>query len=153
MKAKLGVLVMTALTVLYLVLLGDQGFVLIGSGHLAGVIMGSVLLFLPVVGLASIILELRFGLRLERLSKTLLARGEYPEFDLDVRPSGRATRASADAEFERFGAAAQHAPDSWPAWFALGVAYDAAGDRRRARAAMRRAIKLAGANDASALKS
>lgn len=143
---------MTALTVLYLVLLGDKGFVLIGSGHLAGVIMGSVLLFLPAVGLASIVLELRFGLRLERLSKTLLARGEYPQLNLEVRPSGRATRESADAEFERLSRATEAAPESWSAWFALGVAYDAAGDRRRGRAAMRRAIKLAGANDAAALQ-
>ena len=152
MNSKIGALVMTALTVLYVVLLGDKGFILIASGRLAGIIMGSVLLVLPLVGLAGIALELRFGLRLERLSKTLLARGDYPEFNLDVRPSGRATRVSADAEFERFSLATEAAPESWSAWFALGMAYDAAGDRRRARSAMRRAISLARANDAGALQ-
>jgi hypothetical protein len=152
MNSKVGALVMAALTVLYVVLLGDKGLVLISSGHLAGEIMGSVLLVLPAVGLVGIIFELRFGWRLERLSKTLIARGEYPEFNLDVRPSGRATRVSADAEFERFSRVTQDSPESWPAWFALGLAYDAAGDRRRARTAMRRAIKLAGANDSGALQ-
>lgn len=152
MQSKIGAMVMTVLTILYIVLLGDKGFVLIGSGHLAGVVMGSVLLVLPVVGLVGILFELRFGFRLERLGKTLEKRGEYPEFNLDVRPSGRATRVSADAEFERFSAAVESDENSWSAWFALGLAYDAAGDRRRARSAMRRAIKLAGANDASALQ-
>jgi tetratricopeptide (TPR) repeat protein len=152
MNSKIGALVMTALTVLYVVLLGDKGFILIASGRLAGIIMGSVLLVLPAVGLAGIALELRFGLRLERLSKTLLARGDYPEFNLDVRASGRATRVSADAEFERFSRATEAAPESWSAWFALGMAYDAAGDRRRARSAMRRAISLARANDAGAFQ-
>ncbi len=152
MNAKIGALVMTALTVLYVVLLGDKGFILIASGHLTGVVMGSVLLVLPAVGLVGIFFELRFGLRIERLAKSLISRGEYPEFNLDVRPSGRATRVSADAEFERFSRATQDSPETWSAWFALGMAYDAAGDRRRARAAMRRAIKLAVANDASALQ-
>ena len=145
-------MVMTVLTILYVVLLGDKGFILIGSGRLAVVVMGSVLLVLPAVGLAGIFYEIRFGFRLERLGKTLVARGEFPDFNLDLQPSGRATRVSADAEFERFSAAVEANQDSWSAWFALGMAYDAAGDRRRARAAMRRAIKLAGANDASALK-
>jgi Flp pilus assembly protein TadD len=36
-------------------------------------------------------------------------------------------------------------PASWRAWFRLGLAYDASGDRRRARGAIRRAIALQGA--------
>ena len=152
MRTKVGVIIMTALTVLYVVLLGDKGIVLIASGRLAGVIMGSVLLVLPAVGLLGIGFELRFGVQLERLAKTLIARGEYPSLNLELRPSGRATRESADAEFATFSSAVEATPESWSAWFALGLAYDAAGDRKRARSAMRRAIKLAGANDASALQ-
>ena len=145
-------MVMAALTVLYVILLGDKAFIFIQSGHLAGVIMGSVLIVFPLVGLFGIFVELRFGFRLERLSKTLLGRGDYPEFAFDVRPSGRPTRESADAEFERFSRAAEAQPELWSAWFALGLAYDAAGDRRRARSAMRNAIRLARANDPSALQ-
>ena len=33
-------------------------------------------------------------------------------------------------------------PDDWRAWYRLGLAYDASGDRRRAREAVRRAITL-----------
>jgi Flp pilus assembly protein TadD len=36
----------------------------------------------------------------------------------------------------------EDAPDDWRTWFRLGIAYDDAGDRRRAREAMRRAISL-----------
>ena len=38
--------------------------------------------------------------------------------------------------------AAEASPDDWRAWLRLGLAYDMAGDRRRARAAVRRAITL-----------
>jgi Flp pilus assembly protein TadD len=33
-------------------------------------------------------------------------------------------------------------PDAWERWFELATAYDAAGDRKRARKAMRTAIAL-----------
>jgi len=33
-------------------------------------------------------------------------------------------------------------PDDWRAWYRLGLAYDASGDRRRARGAVRQAIQL-----------
>jgi len=33
-------------------------------------------------------------------------------------------------------------PEVWERWLELSLAYDAAGDRRRARSAMRRAIAL-----------
>ena len=143
---------MSALTILYVVLLGQKAIIFLQSGHLAGQIMGSVLVVFPLMGLFGIFVELRFGFRLERLSKKLLARGEYPEFNLDVRPSGRPTRDSADAEFERFSRATDAHPESWAAWFSLGLAYDAAGDRRRARSAMRNAIRLARANDSGAFQ-
>ena len=39
-------------------------------------------------------------------------------------------------------AAVEQTPDDWSAWFRLALAYDAAGDRRRARWATREAIRL-----------
>ena len=152
MRTKIGALVMAALCAVYIVLLGNKGILFITSGHLAGVVMGTVLLVLPVVGLVGIGAELLFGVRLERLGKTLVERQAYPVFDFELRPSGRPTRESADAEFERLSYEVQADPENWSGWYALGIAYDAAGDRRRARVAMRKAIKLARANDASALQ-
>ncbi len=54
-------------------------------------------------------------------------------------------RAAADEAFARYQAEADAAPDDWRSWFRLACAYDAAGDRRRARAAMRQAARMHGA--------
>ncbi|GAB3688252.1 hypothetical protein GCM10028814_29620 [Angustibacter aerolatus] len=51
-------------------------------------------------------------------------------------------RAAADAAFARYRAETEAAPDDWAAWYRLALAYDAAGDRRRARRATRTAIAL-----------
>ena len=39
------------------------------------------------------------------------------------------------------------APDDWRGWYRLAHAYDLAGDRKRARSAMRQAIELAARSD------
>ena len=59
-----------------------------------------------------------------------------------MRPSGRVLREDADAVFPAYRADVEAHPDDWRAWYRLGLAYDAAGDRRRARAAVRQAIRL-----------
>jgi Flp pilus assembly protein TadD len=76
------------------------------------------------------------------LGERLAAEGGLPADDLARRPSGRVERAAADEVFARRRAEAEAAPDDWRSWFRLGIAYDDAGDRRRAREAMRRAITL-----------
>jgi Flp pilus assembly protein TadD len=58
-------------------------------------------------------------------------------------------RASADKEFQKYSDKVAKDSQNWRNWFALGLVYDAAGDRRRARASMRKAIELA--NNAKAL--
>ena len=59
-----------------------------------------------------------------------------------MRPSGRVMREDGDAVFPIYRADVEAHPDDWRAWYRLGLAYDAAGDRRRARAAVRQAIRL-----------
>jgi Flp pilus assembly protein TadD len=49
-------------------------------------------------------------------------------------------RASADRVFQEQKAKTEKNPDDWREWFALSLAYDAAGDRSRARKAMREAL-------------
>jgi len=63
--------------------------------------------------------------------------------DLPKLPSGRADPALADAQFPPYKVAVEAEPESWQAWFRLGLAYDASGDRPRARWATREAIRLA----------
>lgn len=142
-SAKLGAVVTTALTVMYVALLGNSAIKMIETGIPVAVVMGSLLLIFPVLAIVFIIAELRFGLQVEKLGKVLEDSGQWPRFDFELRPSGRVVRASADAEFVKHRAITDAEPDNWNNWFALGLVYDAAGDRKRARASMRKAIELA----------
>jgi tetratricopeptide (TPR) repeat protein len=140
--AKLGALVTTALLVMYLAILGQRGIMLLNDTLLISKLMGGFILVLPLVALWGIMRELIFGLKIEKLAKQIEQEGAWPEFNFELRPSGRPVRASADAEFDRFKEAAQAHPEDFHVWFNLGLAYDATGDRRRARAAMRKALDL-----------
>ena len=144
--AKLGAVVMTALTLTYVFLLADKGFVLLEQSSPIAKAMGALVLFLPVLAIWMIIRELRFGLKVESMAKQLEQAGGWPELNFETRPSGRPTRESAAIVFEQVRAKTEAAPEDWANWFKLGLAYDAAGDRSRARRAMRKALALKDAN-------
>jgi len=142
MRGRLGALVMTALLVLYLVLVTQLAVRLISVDEVVAKALGIALLVLPLIGLWALIVELVFGLRSQRLTTILAEAGELPVDDLPTRASGRPVREAADAEFPRYKAEVEADPGSWRAWFRLGLAYDASGDRRRARQSIRRSIAL-----------
>jgi tetratricopeptide (TPR) repeat protein len=131
------------------VLVAERSIALIGSGESIGVAIGSLMILLPAVAFWGIFMELRFGLRIEKLGEILKKENAWPQFPFELRPSGRPTKDSAQEVFEQFRQNVQSDEGNWKAWFALGLAYDAAGDRPRARKAMRQAISLA--NDSKAL--
>jgi hypothetical protein len=128
----------------YFAAIGWRGFVLIRTGQVVGILLGLALLALPVVGMWAVIRELRFGVATEILGEELEAKGGLPADELPRSPGGRVDRAAADTWFEGFKREVEAAPESWEAWFRLAVGYDAAGDRRRGREAMRRSIELHG---------
>jgi tetratricopeptide (TPR) repeat protein len=128
---------------MYLVLVADRSFALVGSGEPVGIAIGSLMLFLPAVAFWGIFMELRFGLRIEKLGDVLKKENAWPQFPFELRPSGRPTKESAQEVFDQFRKSVEADQTNWKAWFALGLAYDAAGDRPRARKAMRQAISLA----------
>jgi len=142
-SAKVGALVMTALVIMYLVLVAERSYALIVSSDPIGIAIGSIMLFLPAVAFWAIFMELRFGLRIEKLGKILMEQKAWPSFPFELRPSGRPTKASAEAVFDTYRQQVEADERNWKAWFALGLAYDAAGDRARARKSMREAISLA----------
>ena len=127
---------------LYLVAVGQRGVLLILDGRPTFVLLGVGVLILPLLGVWIVIKELSFGRATERLGAEMAALGALPVDNLPRRPSGRVDRAAADAVFATYAREVEAAPESWAAWFRLGLAYDAAGDRVRARRAMRRAIAL-----------
>ena len=142
MRTRLAVIVMAALLALYLVFAVRYGLILIGVGQPIPIAIGVALLVLPVIGAWAMVVELLFAVRADRLAKRLEAEDGMPDEPVPVSPSGRVDRAAADALFPSYKAAVDAAPESWRAWFRLGLAYDASGDRRRARWATRTAIKL-----------
>jgi hypothetical protein len=141
-RTLIAALIMAALLALYLVLVVQHAILLLGTGVLVGQIEGVALIVLPIIGAWALIAELVFGARAGRLLRLMTARGALPVDDLPHRPSGRPDRATADAEFPKYQAEVEAAPTDWTLWYRLALAYDASGDRRRARWATRRAIRL-----------
>jgi len=140
---------MSALTLLYVFLLFGRGIVLLQEPDPTVKIFGLAILVLPLFALWSIFSEIRFGIQSEALAKRLDTQGG-PELNLDYRPSGRATKDSAEREFLRISEELK-SNESWELWFQLGQSYEASGDRRRARSAVRKSIALA--NHAKSSKS
>jgi hypothetical protein len=138
----LAALVMAVLLALYLVLVAQHAIVLLGTGVPVGQIEGAALLVLPFIGAWALGAELLFGVRAQRLLRLMTQRGDLPVDDLPHLPSGRPVRAAADREFPKYQAEVEAAPGDWTRWYRLALAYDACGDRRRARWATRRAIRV-----------
>lgn len=147
MGIKIWVGVMSALTLLWVFSLAGRGLILLQEPNLFAQFMGLAIMVLPVIAIWSIFSELRFGFRAQKLGKRLDAEG-VADLALEFRASGKATKESAQREFERVSAALSE-NESWQLWYQLGQAYDANGDRKRARSAIRKAIALANDSESS----
>ncbi|RRR42682.1 hypothetical protein EHH44_16315 [Mycolicibacter terrae] len=128
---------------MYLVFLGRIAVLLITSGSLPAIGMGLALLIMPFIGLWAMIATLRDGLAHQRLSRLIAVDGmELDASALPRRPSGRIECDAADALFHTVRAELDADPDNWRRWYRLARAYEYAGDRRRAREAMKTAVRL-----------
>ncbi|HEU4668747.1 MAG TPA: hypothetical protein VFS79_13905 [Arthrobacter sp.] len=141
-RTKIWVGAVTLLLVFYLVVSFQRSILLLTDSNLAAQAIGAAYLVLPAIGAWALIRELMFGARTEQMAKVLEAEGGLPVDELPRTPGGRIVRSAADAEFEKYRSEAEAAPDDWRSWFRLSCAYDAAGDRKRARASMRDAVRL-----------
>ena len=142
MRTKVIIVVSCLALAFYFVLLGRLGVGLIGTGNWAGILLGVALILLPLVGAWAVWREIQFGRATARLGEELATAGQLPVDDLDRTASGRVDRSAGAALYERSRAEVEAAPGDAGAWFRLALAYDAAGDRRRGRAAARHAVKL-----------
>jgi hypothetical protein len=140
LKGKIAAWIMAGLLLVYIVLVGQRAVLLLASGSPIAIVLGAALIVVPLVGVWALARELAFGFQTEKLVGILAREGKLPVDDLPHRPSGRPLRDAADAEFDGYRQEVEAAPESWRAWFRLGLAYDASGDRRRARQALRQAI-------------
>lgn len=133
---------MSACLVLYFVLIGVRAVALLQSGNGIAISMGVALIILPLIGVWALVREIVFGYTSTKLADVLSAEGLLPEELVTRTPSGRPIRDEADAAFPSYREAAEREPENWKAWMRLGLVYDAAGDRKRARSAIRQAISL-----------
>lgn len=141
-KTKIWVGLIAVLLVFYIVVMLDRAVLLLADPNPVSKGLGAGYLLIPVVAAWALVREVLFGARTEQMAKILENEGGLPVDDLPRTPGGRIVRAAADAEFEKYKAEAEAAPADWRSWFRLSCAYDASGDRTRARKAMRDAIAL-----------
>ncbi len=138
-RAKIGVVLVTLLLVLWLAVALQRSTILLLDPNPIAKAIGVGYLLLPLIGGWALVRELQFGVRTQRMARELDAEGSLPVDDLPRSPAGRILRAAADAQFPAYQAAVEESPQDWRTWFRLSCAYDAAGDRTRARRAMREA--------------
>ena len=143
MSARIGVAVMAVLLALYIVLVGQRAWLLLTSRRAGGRRdRGGARRAADHRGVGA---RTRAVVRCPRASSWddgSSRRAPCPQDAVAVRPSGRVLREDADAVFPAYRADVEAHPEDWRAWYRLGLAYDGAGDRRRAREAVRRAIRL-----------
>jgi cytochrome c-type biogenesis protein CcmH/NrfG len=142
MTGKRMAVVMAVLLGAYLFFAASRAVDFIRAGGAVPILLGLAILLFPLIGLWVLWREWQFGRATQALGQELAARGELPVDDLPRRPSGRPVREAADARFAEVRTRVEADPAAWERWFELATAYDAAGDRKRARKAMRTAIAL-----------
>ena len=138
----IGAVVITVLLALYVGLVVVRAVQLIGTGNGIGVGLGIALLVLPLLVIALVAREWWLAIDVRSMADVLATEDALPVDDLPRSPGGRIDR---EAARERFGAArdaVEAAPEDWRTWYHLAFAYDAAGDRKAARGALRTASRL-----------
>lgn len=142
-RVKVLIAFMCLALLMYLAFLGRIAVLLIASGSVPAIGMGLALLIMPFLGLWAMIATLRDGFAHQKLSRLIAEDGmELDAGALPRRPSGRFERDAADALFHTVQAELDADPDNWRRWYRLAQAYEFAGDRRRAREAMKTAVAL-----------
>ncbi len=117
-----------------------RAWIVLQEGSLFGTLFAVAIAIIPVLGVLLVIREIRFGMVMQQMGRQLALEGGLPLDDLPREPSGRIQRAAAQARFDEVSASADL--NQWRDWYLIGIAYEDARDRKRARAAMRTAEKL-----------
>lgn len=142
MSARTVSLLLGGAVAVYLFFVAARAWVLIASGDPVPMLLGVSVIVIPIIGAWLVAREITFGFRTQELGRTLAQEGGLPIDDLPRTPSGRVQRDAADARFAECQEDVERDAGDWRAWYRLAIAYDDARDRRRAREAMRTAIRL-----------
>ena len=142
MSSRIGVIVMAAALLLYVVIAGWLAAMFLQVGSPVSIGMAIALIVIAPIGAWALVRELMFGFAADRLGRALDAEGGMPEAPEQLMPSGRLMRDDIDPFVTRYSTAAEADPGDWRAQYRLGVVQDAAGRRKDARASIREAIRL-----------
>jgi len=138
----LAAVVLTALLAVYVWLVALRASGLVTSGEPVGVVLGLAFWLLPLLVIWLVAREWWLAIDVQRMADELAEADELPIDDLPRSPGGRIDRTAARAAFEEFRERTEANPDDWRSWYHLAFAYDAAGDRKQARASLRTASRL-----------
>lgn len=133
---------LTGLLGLYVWLVATRATALLRTGEPVGIGLGIAFWVLPPLVIWLVAREWRLAIDVQRMADELADADELPVDDLPRSPGGRIDRAAAREAFEPARERAEAEPDDWRSWYHLAFAYDAAGDRRRARESLRTASRL-----------
>lgn len=140
--AFLAAVSVTVLLAIYLGLVAERAVIALRGDALIGKAIGAALLILPLLGAWYLVQEWRLGTSVQRMANVLDEQGRLPTFDGPVNVRGKLSDADAEKAVDLASAVVELAPKDWVAWFHLGYAYDAAGDRSQARKCLRYAAEL-----------
>lgn len=141
---------LTGLLAIYVWAVALRAVQLVATGETVAVVLGVALLVAPLLVLVLIGREWLLAVDVQRMADELATAGDLPVDDLPRSPSGRVDRAAAREAFGTHRERVEAEPGDWRGWYHLAFAYDAAGDRGRARAALRTASRLHKGGSASA---
>ncbi|MEH0058480.1 hypothetical protein QDX25_04730 [Auritidibacter ignavus] len=147
MKNKIAAIALIVLALLFIFLGLTSAIGFISSQSTLANLIGWAVIVMLLFGIWALMREWRFGVGTERLAKILDQEGGLPVDDLPRGKYNKIDQAAADEDFEIYRIETQNDPENWRSWFRLGLAYDAAGDRRRARQALNKAIKMEAGQD------
>lgn len=142
MTSRIGVGVMGAALLLYIVVAVWLGVMFFSVGTPAAIGMGIALVIIAPIGAWALLRELMFGFSADRLGRILDGEGGMPEAPAELTPSGRVRREDVEPLVAQYTTAADADAEDWRARYRLGVVQDAAGQRKNARASIREAIRL-----------
>lgn len=132
----------TTLLLVFLYAAGTRIFAMFRTGEplIIAIAVGVTLVLIAI--LWGIYKEWSMAFKVQKMGEILAEQGALPVDDLPRSPGGRIDREVANERFTILRAQVERDLNSWPAWYNLGFGYDAAGDRKRAREALRTAARL-----------
>ena len=147
---RIGVAVMAALLVLYLVVVVQFAVGFLQAGGMVPILMGLALIVLPLLAFWGLGAEITFGFRSQRLATIMGREGSLPEDEFERLPSGRPDPKAVAPHVPLFHQEATANPSDWRAAYRRGLVLDASGERGLARRAIVSAIRLERAERAAA---